>query len=107
MPSGTTSMRERGTSSKIGRASRREGCGASSDVCSSDLVARGLKPGPRRADAPAKADIRLGEDVQPLFGRHAREVPDRKRPAVVLMTRVAVQTDAERHDVDAGARHVE
>jgi hypothetical protein len=43
-------------------------------------VPRNVEDGRTAADASAKADVRLGEQMQPLLGRDAREVADTKWP---------------------------
>ena len=49
---------------------------------------------------PAKLEVGLGQDVQSLFRRDAREVSDRETIAAEAKAGIVVlQADAERHDV--------
>ena len=45
--------------------------------------------------------------MQSLLRRHAREVPDAERVAVVVPPLVALHADPERNDVDAGGRNLQ
>ena len=59
------------------------------------------------ADAAAEADVGVGQHVQSLLRRDAREVADAERVAVVVPPFVALHVDPERHDGDAGGRNLQ
>ena len=55
----------------------------------------------RAARDGSQAPVGLAQDVQSLLGRDACQVADRERLVLEAGPRVAVEVDADRHDVDA------